>query len=156
MPPLPKQVIEATPPFHVLGEGVLRFAFWKIYDITLYAPGPAWRDDAPYALAVVYARSFTGAEVADEGVKQMRHLGYQDAQDLERWRGDMLMAIPVVHPGDQVAAVFTPPDDTRFYINGRMTAEFQDAAFSRAFFGIWLSPQTSEPKLRRALLGEDR
>ena len=28
-----------------------------------------------------------------------------------------------------------------------------DAAFAAAFFAIWLSPKTSEPKLRQALLG---
>lgn len=154
VPQLPAEVVQATPQLHVLGQGVLRFVFWKIYDIALYGSGPAWRDDAPYALAVVYARSFTGAEVADEGVKQMRHLGYQDARQLDRWREDMLKGFPAVHPGDQVAAVFSPPDATDFYVNGRLTADIHDLAFSRAFFGIWLDPRTSEPKLRRALLGE--
>jgi len=29
-----------------------------------------------------------------------------------------------------------------------------DAAFARALFGIWLSPSTSEPRLRSALLAD--
>jgi hypothetical protein len=155
VPRLPAGVTAARPQLHVLGQGELRFVFWKIYDIALYGSDAAWRDDAPYALAVLYARSFTGAEVADEGVKQMRHLGYQDARQLDRWREDMLMGFPEVHPGDQVAAVFSPPDDTRFYVNGRLTADIHDLAFSHAFFGIWLDPQTDAPGLRRALLGQD-
>ena len=156
VPPLPAEVVTAAPQLHVLGQGVLRFLLWKVYDIALYGSGDTWRDDAPYALSVVYARSFTGAQVADEGVKQMRHLGYLDAQQLDRWREDMLRGFPGVHPGDQVAAVFSPPDDTRFYVDGRLTAEVHDLAFSHAFFAIWLDPRTGDPKLRRALLGQDR
>jgi hypothetical protein len=155
-PSLPTDIIKAAPQLHLLGQGVLRYLFWKIYDIASYVSGTTWRDDAPHALAVVYARAFTGAEIADEGVKQMRHLGYQDTRQLDRWRADMLMGFPVVHPGDQVTAVFFPPDETRFYINNLLTAEVHDVTFSQAFFGIWLSPQSSEPKLRRTLLGQDR
>lgn len=155
-PPLPAEVMKTAPQLHPLGQGVLRFVFWKIYDIALYVPGAAWDRDGPYALAVVYARSFTGAEIADEGVKQMRHLGYQDPRQLDRWRADMLMGFSVVHPGDRVAAVFFPPDETRFYINDRLTADIHDLGFSQAFFAIWLSPQTNEPMLRQTLLGEGR
>ena len=31
--------------------------------------------------------------------------------------------------------------------------EKRDAEFARRFFGIWLAPETSEPRLRAALLG---
>lgn len=155
-PPLPTEVIKAAPQLHPMGQGVLRYLFWKVYDIAFYVSGDTWRDDAPYALAVVYARNFTGAEIADEGIKQMRHLGYQDTQKLDHWRTDMLKGFPGVRSCDQVAAVFFPPDETRFYINSHLTADVHDLAFSKAFFGIWLSPQSSDAKLRRALLGTDR
>jgi hypothetical protein len=36
--------------------------------------------------------------------------------------------------------------------NGQPLGEIRDAEFARRFFAIWLSPQTSEPKLRLALL----
>jgi len=34
-----------------------------------------------------------------------------------------------------------------------LIGEIPDAAFSRAFFSIWLDPRTAEPGLRAALLG---
>ena len=36
------------------------------------------------------------------------------------------------------------------------SGELRDAEFARLFFGIWLSPRTSEPALREALLGPGR
>jgi hypothetical protein len=44
----------------------------------------------------------------------------------------------------------------RFFVNGRLGGELRDTEFARFFFGIWLSPQTSEPSLRQALLGQAR
>ena len=38
----------------------------------------------------------------------------------------------------------------------RVVGEVADAEFSRLFFGIWLSPQTSEPGLRQALIAATR
>ena len=61
---------------------------------------------------------------------------------------------PVLHvqPGDRITGVHRPGAGARFYFNGRLRASVDDAAFARAFFGIWLSPSTSEPRLRSALL----
>jgi hypothetical protein len=41
----------------------------------------------------------------------------------------------------------------RFFHNGKLRADVTDPDFARAFIAIWLSPKTSEPKLRLALLG---
>lgn len=151
-PPLTPDLLQVAPRLHVLGQGVLRAWFWKIYDIALYIQGDDWRGDAPYALAVVYARSFTGEDIADEGIKQMRHEGQNDPALLARWHAEMLRAFPQVAAGDRVVAGFLPPDEVRFYLDDRLTDDVKDRAFAQAFFGIWLSPDTSAPKLRRALL----
>jgi hypothetical protein len=48
--------------------------------------------------------------------------------------------------------VQVPGVATRYFVNGKFTGEIRDAEFTRLFFGIWLSPRTSEPRLRQALL----
>ena len=45
-----------------------------------------------------------------------------------------------------------PGVGTRFFFNGSLRGEVADADFTRLFFGIWLSPKTSEPRLREQLL----
>ena len=61
-----------------------------------------------------------------------------------------------VHKGDRITGVQVPGVATRIFVNGRLRGEVRDAEFTRLFFGIWLSPATSEPKLRDALLGLTR
>ena len=54
--------------------------------------------------------------------------------------------------GDRITGEHRPGVGARFYFNGRLRVVVDDANFSRAFFAIWLSPDTSEPRLRNALL----
>ena len=65
----------------------------------------------------------------------------------------MLRVFPDVRKGDRLLGLQRPGEAAVFWLNGRLRGEIRDAEFARRFFGIWLSPQTSEPALRRALLG---
>jgi hypothetical protein len=38
-------------------------------------------------------------------------------------------------------------------LNDKPIGNIDDAEFARAFFAIWLDPKTSEPSLRKQLLG---
>ena len=62
-----------------------------------------------------------------------------------------MRAFPDVTPGDRLTGLATLQGATRFFHNGRQTAPVADPEFGRLFFGIWLSPHTSEPDLRRAV-----
>jgi len=44
------------------------------------------------------------------------------------------------------------PASARFYLDGRLLGEVADAAFARAFFGIWLDPASTDKDLHDALL----
>ena len=59
-------------------------------------------------------------------------------------------------PGDRLLGVYQPGVGAVFKMGGRVVGEVADAAFARLFFGIWLSPKTSEPALRQALLAQPR
>ena len=65
----------------------------------------------------------------------------------------MTQAFPDVNPGERLTGLFWPDEGVRFFHNGRLRADIADAEFARKFFAIWLSPKSSQPKLRLALLG---
>ena len=65
----------------------------------------------------------------------------------------MTRAFPDVAPSDRLTGVHLPGEATRFFHNGRPTSAVVDPAFGRLFFGIWLAATTSEPELRRRLIG---
>jgi Chalcone isomerase-like len=65
----------------------------------------------------------------------------------------MTQLFPDVRGGDRLTGVQRPGQAARFFLNGVLRGEVPDADFTRLFFGIWLSPRTSEPRLRAQLLG---
>ena len=152
----PFEVASEWPQARLVGSGRLRFVGLRIYDARLWSPGRPTADDwdaQPLALELQYARSLVGAQIAERSLEEMRRQGPIDPTTAERWLAAMKITFPDVRDGDRVTGIYRPGAAARFFFNGTARGEWADAAKARRFFGIWLSPQTSEPALREALFG---
>ena len=85
---------------------------------------------------------------------ERKNLEEMSPEDRERWGREMARVFPDVRPGDRIIGVNVPRQGARFFHNGEPIGSIDDAAFTRAFFGIWFDRGTSRPDLRRQLLGE--
>jgi len=154
---VPREVAQALPQGQALGAGRMRYLLWDVFDATLWAPagfrGSQYFEHA-FALELRYLRKLSAASLVDSSLQEMRRMGQLDAGKLAQWTSAMQSAFVDVQPGDRITGVHTPGVGARFYFNGNLRATVDDAAFARAFFGIWLSPATSEPRLRSALLAD--
>lgn len=143
------------PEVQAAGQGTLRFFGLDIYRARLWvSPGFLPEDYAagPLALELTYQRSFTARAIAERSIEEMRRIGrFSDAQ-AARWQQALQNALPDVKAGDRLTGLHRPGVGAQFQIQGRSVGEVADPEFSRLFFGIWLSPATSEPRLREALL----
>ncbi|MFM0395244.1 chalcone isomerase family protein [Paraburkholderia phytofirmans] len=139
----------------LVGEGDFSVLGFRLYRAQMWSERVPVDYDARFALHIVYARGIKRERLADTGISEIKRLASAPipADTLERWRADMLQAFVDVSPGDQLSAVYLPDKGVRFYAGERMTGEFDDPAFARAFFGIWLDPSTRAPTLRKQLLG---
>ena len=136
-----------------IGDGVLTYLFWDVYRATLYAPGPGWRADAPFALSLAYMRDLKGADIAERTIDEIRDQGFSDEAKLAAWGIKLAGLFPDVSDGDSLTAVRDANGRTIFYRGAQRIGAIDDPAFGPKFFDIWLGNKTSEPKLRRALLG---
>jgi hypothetical protein len=138
------------------GAARLRWFGLEVYDIRLWTPEAALSapERAPLALELQYARALQGEAIAERSLQEMARVGELDAQQRERWLAALRRLLPDVQRGDRLSGVHRPGWGARFFHNGQLRGELADAQFARLFFGIWLSPRTSEPGLRRQLLGE--
>lgn len=152
---VPPEVAAEVAGARLLGKGLLRFMGLRIYEARLFAAAAAedWAA-APLALDLQYARSLDGAKIAERSLTEMRRLADIDNAKSTRWVTAMKQVFPDVKEGDRITGVHVPGMGARFFINGQMKGDIRDAEFARLFFGIWLSPKTSEPALRDALLGK--
>lgn len=147
-------VLASVPRAAVVGRGVLSYAFWDVYKATLYAPDGRFESGRPVALKIEYLISINGKDIADRSVQEIRKQGFADEGKLSDWNMQMKAIFPDVRNGTILSAVYQPGQRTVFYDGSTTIGSIAGDDFGRLFFGIWLGERTSEPKLRRALLGQ--
>lgn len=137
------------------GSSRLRFFGLDVYDANLWT-APDFKSSAfeRYLLVLefTYLRGLSGNAIAERSLKEMRRSAVLQAEQETRWLAAMQQIFPDVRSGDKLVGLHTPGTGARFWLNGQARGAIDDTDFSRLFFGIWLSPNTSEPKLRAALL----
>jgi hypothetical protein len=144
-----------VPGMRMSGEGTLRFLGMEIYQARLWVT-PQFRsaDYAahPLALELNYRRGFTAKAIAERSLQEMRRIGTFTEAQSQSWLQALQAALPDVKAGDRVTGLYRPGVGAVFRLQERTVGEVADPEFARLFFGIWLSPQTSEPALRQSLL----
>ena len=133
----------------------MRFFGLHIYDIRLWTTATVTADPAqpPLALELVYGRKLAGEQIASRSLDEMRRVGNPSQAQTSRWLAAMRQLFPDVGAGDRLTGVMRSDGVARIHFNGQLRGEIADADLSRLFFGIWLSPRTSEPRLREQLPG---
>lgn len=136
-----------------IGDGMLTYLFWDVYRATLYAPGAGWSAEMPFALSLAYLLDLKGRDIAERTISEIRDQGFDDETKLAGWSVRLGELFPDVTNGDSLTAVRDVAGRTIYYSNAQRIGMVEDPVFGRLFFDIWLGDKTSEPKLRRALLG---
>jgi hypothetical protein len=152
----PVEIDAAMPSARLQGFGTMRFLGMPIYDACLWSRAgfdASRYESQSFALELRYARKLDGAAIAKRSIAEMRRSGDLDDRQADAWQAAMTRAFPDVAAGDRLTGVYAPGEATRFFHNGRPTQAVADPAFGRRFFGIWLAGTTSEPSLRRQLIG---
>lgn len=155
-PTLPAPLRNELPNLTLVGQAALRYFGLLVYDIHLWSHQ---RIDSHhyaqqvFALDLTYARQLEGAAIAERSLAEMRRIGPFDDEQACRWLNTMKLAFPDVSRNEHLTGLNDGRGGVRFFHQDRQTAELSDPTFAQLFFGIWLSPQTSAPAMRTALLG---
>ncbi len=152
----PAEVSAALPGALLQGQGRLRYFGVHIYDAVLWSPTRVSSSNAAnslLALEMRYARALSGELIAERSLREMQQVGDVAAADGQRWLEAMKGIFPDVKSGDRITGLHRPGQGAAFFVNGRAAGDVRDALFAELFFGVWLSPRTSQPALRAALMG---
>lgn len=153
--PPPALVRQALPEATLWGQGHLRFLGLRVYDARLWA-GPRFEvadfGAQSLALELSYHRAFTGVAIAQRSIEEIERQCELPPVQAQRWLKALSAVLPDVQPGDRLTGIHQPGVGMRLWRGSQSLGAIDDPELARRFFGIWLSPRTSEPDLRRALL----
>ena len=146
--------LSVIPQVKKVGTGRLVVLMMPVFDATLYGPQGRWHPDLPFALKLDYLRDLQGDGMARRVVSEMHGIGFRDETRLTAWRGQMAAIFPDVHAGDSMTALRDGGGSTLFFRGNIQIGAIHDRGFTDQFFAICLGPQTSQPGLRKSLLGQ--
>ncbi|GAB3000468.1 chalcone isomerase family protein [Psychrosphaera aestuarii] len=142
--------------YKLSGKAEFSYLFWDVYDSYLYnqsgkfVSSKKWYEQAPLVLEIRYKRDIKAKDLVDSTVEQWQHLKIAEQEYLP-YVGWLNEIWPNLKEGDRLA-LYMFSDRSVFFYNNRFLAEHEGGEFGKIFLDIWLSDDTSEPKLRKKLL----
>lgn len=137
-----------------VGEARLKVLFWPVYHSRLYSENGAYqRGQRPLRLEIEYLRDITAVQLVERTGQewQSQNLTHENQQ---QWLVLLGTLWPDISKGDRLALELDADNRSRFYFNGEPLGEIADPDFGQQFLDIWLSPNTTRPELRSALIGQ--
>ncbi|WP_457977520.1 chalcone isomerase family protein [Ectopseudomonas composti] len=146
---------EQLPQANLIGSGDFSWFGFSVYNAKLWSPVERVDFTQPFALELTYRRTISRDTLVDTSLDEIRRINGEplDREQQNAWAQQMSQAFVDVKDGTRITGVFLPDAGCRFYVDGKLQHIIDDPEFARAFFSIWLDPQTRSPKLRAALLG---
>lgn len=137
----------------LVGSMRMTYLYWDVFDARLYSQTGKFRKDRPFTLKLTYLRNFKGNTIAKSSAREMQKQGLNNEKRIE-WLQFMTSIFPDVIKGASLVGVVDKKRHTTFFYQDQKIGEIRDPEFAKWFFNIWLGENTSNPKLRRQLLGE--
>ena len=146
--------IISTQRFSLLGETTFSIFFWDLYKSKLMTTSGQYPINLLHdslLFHIRYLADISRKDLIKRTVEQWQHLGFEQT-DYQHYLADLNRLWPDIKAGDSLA-LFVRQNHSSFYFNNKFLGDINDPRFGQVFIDIWLSEQTSQPELRRALLG---
>ncbi len=136
-----------------IGEGSYKFLGQKVFDAICYGPDGKYQNGKEVALSLKYHLKLTRGDIVNASIAEISRQGKIDKAKLAKWRSELNKVIIDVKKGDTITAIRDKNGISHFYRNGDFKGKILDKEFGAYFFNIWLGEKTSQPELRKKLLG---
>ncbi len=135
------------------GEARLKVLFWNVYDARLYTADGRYRERSyPIALQLDYLRDIESADLVDETLRQWQQQGLDENPKIGDWLRQLRELWPDVTEDDAITLVVDAGGASRFYFNDSLLGGIDDPEFADYFAAIWLSDNTTSPRVREQLI----
>lgn len=147
-------VAAADEQWQLVGEARLKVLFWSVYDSSLFSEDGRYTEgQRPLRLEIQYLRDIEASDLLQNTESEWEGLPGIPAASSE-WLQELALIWPDVKKNDVLAFEVDNEGAGEFFLNDEPLGGVDDSDFSSYFLDIWLSPETSRPKLRQALIGE--
>jgi hypothetical protein len=135
-----------------VGKVTLSILWFDIYQAQLFSESGIYEERKPIKLTLTYLRDFKADELIDETRKQWQEKISKD--NVDKWLSQLRQIWPDIKKNDVLTLYIDDNDTAHFEQGKRYLGAINEPQFGKAFSDIWLSPNSSYPKLAAVLRGE--
>lgn len=136
-----------------VGQAQMRWLMFPLYRVSLKtADGRYQAGRFPQMIDILYLRNIDKQDLITATDREWIRLGLPLAKR-KVWIEQLGKLWPTIRKGDRLAFQVNPRGDNFFIYNGKNIGGVADKEFGRSFLDIWLSPKTSQPAIRKLLIG---
>ena len=137
----------------LIGEGTLKVFIWEVYDVRLFAELKPISRANELILEFDHKRELSKDKVIKASIKEMKRQNGINHNEVDDWQEFLERGMQSVQNGTKAAVYWSSKGRITFYYEGSEPVTINNEEFANAFVDIWLGEQTSQPELRRLLLG---
>jgi hypothetical protein len=140
--------------FKEVGRAQFSILFWDIYNSALYTKSGSYLHEAStqsLIFEIEYLKDITKNDLLERTVEQWKHLNIPESE-YSKFIPTLKVIWPDISSGDKLAMLVQNKQSV-FFFNNLRVGHIEQKEFSKLFLDIWLSPRTSQEKLREQLLG---
>jgi hypothetical protein len=148
-----KEVLD-TRSFMSVGETTFSILFWDLYTsqlLTTSGKYPVKIASDSVLFTIHYLADISSDDLIGRTVEQWQHLGIP-SEKYQSYLPALKTIWPDIKEGDSLSLLIDQGRSV-FYFNQAYIGVINASEFGQVFLAIWLAENTSEPKLRRELLG---
>jgi hypothetical protein len=141
--------------FIPIGTATFSILFWDLYKSTLYSTSsryPLTTKSDSLIFHINYLADISSEDLIGRTIEQWQHLGIEEKR-YSHYVEDLKKLWPNISDGDSLALLIQN-NASDFYFNDLYIGTIDDPDFGQLFIDIWLSKNTSQPRLRSELLGD--
>lgn len=142
--------------FKLIGKTSFSVLFWDIYQSELRTSTgnyPINFAEESLLYEITYLMSITKQDLIERTVEQWEHLKIPSST-YKKYISLLDSIWPNIRKNDTLTLVVSA-NKSVFFHNGTLIGDIQEKHFGQVFLDIWLSEETSQPKLRQELLGDN-
>lgn len=147
--------VQEKHPLKPIGNTVFSILIWDLYKSKLASTSGRYPNTVSSGLVLYeinYLKGISSEDLIMRTIEQWQHIG-----TFESVYQPFILLLKAMWPdikkGDYLTLLIAE-DSSAFYHNGQLIGEINDFTFGALFLDIWLHENTSQPILRRELLGE--
>ena len=145
---------DLTAQLKTVGKGEVSWFLMDIYQASLHSADGVYTDKKyPQALKIRYQRSFKKQWLVEATDKECQKMAIT-RQQYKPWLTQLSTLWHDVKSGDSITFFVAENGQGSFYHNDELLGVIESPEFADAFLDIWLAKNTSQPRLRRQLIGE--